>query len=182
MPLTDKLRELFREENRVRLIVLLGITGVAMILLSGLLPKRQNTAQRAEPPPAAAAESDPDAYRMLLEERLTKLISQMEGVGSVTVMITVGGSAEQVYAEEIRDSRSENSAQTSSAPVLTRSNGGESALLTETRYPDVRGAAILCSGGGHAAVRERITKAAAALLGISPAQIYVGQAAASSAE
>ena len=61
MPLTDKLRELFREENRVRLIVLLGIAGVAMILLSGLLPKRQNKAQRAEPPPAAAAESDPDA-------------------------------------------------------------------------------------------------------------------------
>ena len=69
-----------------------------MILLSGLLPKRQTSEQQAEPPPAVSAESEPDAYRLMLEDRLTKLLSQMEGVGSVTVMITVGGSAEQIYA------------------------------------------------------------------------------------
>ena len=176
MRLTDKLRTLCSEENRLRLIVLLGITGIAMILLSGLLPGRQKTEQRAEPPPAATDETDPDAYRILLEERLTALLSKMDGVGTVTVMITVGGSSEQVYASEVRDSRSENSFQTSSAPVLTRSGNGESALLTETRYPAVCGAAILCTDGGHAAVQERVTKAASALLGIPVSQIYVGQA------
>ena len=177
MHLTDKLRILFKEENRLRLIVLLGIIGIAMILLSGLLPEKQKTEARAEPPPYESAADDPDAYRIMLEERLTALLSRMEGVGAVTVMITVGGSSEQVYATEIRDSRSDSSAQISSSPVLTRTSGGESALLTETRYPAIRGAAILCTGGGHAAVQERITKAASALLGIPVNQIYVGQAA-----
>lgn len=180
MHLTDKLRMLFREENRLRLIILLGLTGIAMILLSGMLPKKQTAEARAEPPPAASAENDPDAYRILLEERLTALLSRMDGVGTVTVMITVGGSAEQIYASEIRDSRSENSTQSSSAPVLTRSNGNESALLTETRYPAVCGAAILCTGGGHAAVQEHVAQAASALLGIPVNQIYVGQATRSS--
>ena len=175
MHLTDKLRILFREENRLRLIILLGITGIAMILLSGLLPKKQNAEPRAEPS-VVSAETDPDAYRILLEERLTDLLSHMNGVGTVTVMITVGGSAEQIYAAEIHDSHSENTSQTSSAPVLTRSNGDESALLTEIRYPAVCGAAILCTGGGHAAVQERVAKAVSALLGIPVNQIYVGQA------
>ena len=178
MYLTDKLRILFREENRIRLTVLLGISGAALILLSGLLPGKQQRIPDAEPPPAA--ELTADLYRSSLEERLSALLSEMEGVGNVTVMITVGGSAEQVYASECRSVRSENNYQTSSAPVLTRSNGNESALLTETRYPEIRGAVILCSGGAHAAVQERVTKAAAALLGISASQIYVGQSSARS--
>lgn len=177
MPHMDKLRMLFREENRLRLIIVLGITGIAMILLSGLLPKKQNANPRAEPTTAVATEYDPDTYRKLLEERLTDLLSHMDGVGTVTVMITVGGSAEQIYASEIRDSHSENSSQTSSAPVLKRTNGDEAALLTETKYPAVRGAAILCTGGGHAVIQERVAKAASTLLDIPVNQIYVGQAA-----
>lgn len=177
MQLMDKLRSLFREENRLRLIIVLGITGIAMILLSGLLPKKQNAEPRAEPSNAISAANDPDAYRILLEERLTELLTHMDGVGSVTVMITVGGSAEQIYASEIRDSQSENGSQTSSAPVLTRTNGDEAALLKETKYPAVRGAAILCTGGGHAVVQERVAKAASTLLGVPVNQIYVGQAA-----
>ena len=50
---TDKLKALLNQENRLRLILLLGISGIALILLSGLLPKRQNELPRAEPPPAA---------------------------------------------------------------------------------------------------------------------------------
>ena len=176
MFLTDKLRMLLRQENRLKLILLLGVTGIAMILLSGMLPEKQSSAQHAEPPPADAAGTDPDAYRVQLEERLTALLSQMDGVGAAAVMITVSGSAEQVYASEISDSRNERGSQKSVSPVLVRSNGSESALVTETRAPAVSGAVILCSGGGHAAVQEHVTKAAAALLGIPANRIYVGKA------
>ncbi len=170
---TDKLRALLNQENRLRLILLLGISGIALILLSGLLPKRQNELPHAEPPPAVS-EQDPDAYRIQLEERLTDLLSDMDGVGQVHVMITVSGTGEQIYASEISESHSDRGTQSSASPVLLRTNGSESALISETRTPAVCGAAILCAGGGHAAVQERVTKAAAALLGIPVSSIYVG--------
>lgn len=177
MCLTDRLRTLLRQENRLKLIVLLGLTGIAMILLSGMLPGKQSSAQHEEPPPAAAAEAASEPYRILLEERLTALLSQMDGVGAVTVMITVSGSPEQIYASEISDSSSDRGKQSSVSPVLVRSGGSESALIAETRCPAVSGAVILCTGGSHAAVRENVTKAAAALLGISANRIFVGKAA-----
>lgn len=173
----EKLRELFRGEKRVRLIVALGLCGMGLILLSGLLSPHEEKAP-AEPVAAQSADT-PEVYRAELEERLTALLSHMEGVGEVSVMITLSGSAEQVYAEEVKASKSENSAQTESSPVLTRSGSSESALITETKYPPVLGAAILCSGGGHAAVRERVIQAASALLGLPAGDIYVGKAAGS---
>lgn len=174
MHLRDKLRTLLDPENRVRLIVLLGAAGIALILLSGLLPDRQTETPRAEPPPSAAGETEPDAYRVLLENRLTDLLSHMEGVGMVDVMITIKGSGEQIFASEISSSSSERGMQSTASPVLMRANGNESALLTQTRYPAIEGAAILCTGGNHAAIQERVTKAAAALLGIPVSSIYVG--------
>lgn len=176
--LTEALRRRLQNGTHTRLIVLLGLSGMVLILLSGLLPKKTDDTQAANPPPADISEAAPETYRAALEERLTVLLSNMEGVGEVTVMITLGGSAEQVYAEEVKASRSENSALTESAPVLTRVSGNEAALITETKYPPVQGAAIICTGGDHAAVRERITNAASALLGIPAAQIYVGKASA----
>lgn len=176
--LTEALRRRLPKLSNTRLIVLLGLSGMALILLSGLLPHKAAASPAAEASPAEITTASPEAYRAELEARLTALLSRMEGVGEVTVMITLGGSAEQVYAEEVKASRSENAAQTESAPVLTRSGGSETALLTETKYPPVQGAAILCTGGDHAAVKERVSNAAAAVLGIPSAQIYVGKASA----
>lgn len=175
--LAEMLRKRLRAVPHTRWIVLLGIAGMLLILLSGLLPDKKpppQTVSTAEGTPAAEQE----AYRAALESRLTALLSQMDGAGAVTVMVTLSGSAEQVYAEEVKVSRSENSAQTESAPVLSRVSGDESALISETKSPPVQGAVILCTGGDHAAVRERITNAVSALLGIPAAQIYVGKAAA----
>ncbi|MCQ2408180.1 MAG: hypothetical protein MJ065_06585 [Oscillospiraceae bacterium] len=172
----ERLRERFTGDNSIRIIVMLGAAGIALILISGLLPKKNDVEEKLESVPITEAVSDPDIYRIQLEERLTALLSQMEGVGKVTVMVTLGGSSEHIFAEEVKVSRNQNGALSESAPVLTRSGNAESALIAETKYPAVCGTAILCSGGSHAAVRERITQAAAALLGIPAANIYVGKA------
>ena len=177
--LTEILRNRLKTIPHTRLIVILGIAGMVLILLSGLLPDKKERGAPAESPaePAAAAQ---EIYRAELENRLTALLSDMEGAGTVKVMVTLGGSAEQVYAEEVKVSRSGDRSQTESAPVLSRVSGDESALITETKAPPVQGAVILCTGGDHAAVRERITNAVSALLGIPQSQIYVGKSAANS--
>ena len=173
----DRLQKHFRSENSTRMIILLGAAGIALILFSGMLPTHTS---RNPPVTAAADMSDPDTYRNMLEDQLTELLSQMEGVGQVTVMLTVSGSAEQVYAEEVKADKSDSSVRTESRYVITRTNGSESALLSETRNPAIQGAAILCSGGGHAAVQERVSSAVSAVLGIPASRIFVGKTAASS--
>lgn len=168
-----ELLEKLRGENKSRLILLLGICGAVLLLI----PHHG----RQEPVPLPADGTvQAEQYRQQLEERLTALLSAMEGVGQAQVMITVSGTAEQVYAEEIKTSRGANGLRQESEPVITRSGSIESPLVARTVCPAVDGAAILCSGGDHAAVQERVSRAAAALLGIPQSRIFVGRSAASS--
>lgn len=176
----EAVRKHIQSENSTRMIVLLGAAGIALILLSGAFPKREKASDPPSVQNASAELTEPDSYRKNLEEQLTALLSQMEGVGQVTVMLTVSGSAEQVYAEEVKADRSDSSVRTESRFVITRSDGSESALLSGTKNPAIQGAAVLCSGGGHAAVQERVSTAVSAVLGIPPSRIFVGKAAASS--
>lgn len=170
---TERIRAAVQRAGTVRVITVIGLAGMALILFSGLHPH-----DTAENPESSISASEPlsaaDSYRTDLENRLTALLSHMDGVGAVTVMVTVGGSAEQVYAEEVKESDSDRSAQRESAPVITKHGSEESALVSETKYPQVTGAAILCTGGDHAAVRERVIGAASAVLGLPASRIYVG--------
>ena len=173
--LTERIRQLFSGERGIRTAVLLGLAGMVLILLAGLLPDR--TARGSPPQTAAAETSDPDCYRAAIESRLQSLLCRMEGVGEAAVMVTVSGSAEQIFAEEVKASQSERSKQTESAYVLARTGGEETPLIAETRYPAIEGVAVLCTGGDHAAVQERISRAVATVLGIPQSRVYVGKSA-----
>lgn len=176
----ERLRSWCKEGNGFRIIVLLGIFGMALILLSGLLTgeKQQATDSQRDThgtQPAASLSISATEYAAEVESRLTALLTQMEGVGAATVMVTVRGTAEQVYAEEVRASQSGNSKQTENAYVITKSGGEESALVAQTRYPAVAGVAVLCTGGDRPAVQERVIRAISTVLGIPSSDVFVGR-------
>ena len=172
MRLTERIRTFFRSRKGIRVTVLAGIFGMLLILFSGMMPDSGQTSETATAVTEAAAA---DAYRAAVEQRLTALLSGMEGVGAVRVMVTLDGTAEQIYAEEVRISKGDRSEQKQSEYVITRSGGNEAALLSRTAYPAVQGAAVLCAGGGHAAVCEKVRQAASTLLGISASRVFVGK-------
>lgn len=169
--MNERVRGWLSRIPRLRAVVLLGACGILLILLSGLLPD----GQKPEPPAESAADST-EQYRADLEARLTAWLSQMEGVGEVQVMITLSSSAEQQYAEEVKASENDRGVTRESEVVLARSNGAESALVARTTAPEICGAAVLCSGGDHAAVRERVCTAVTTVLGIPASAVYVGKA------
>lgn len=168
------LRRWCKEGGRNRILLLLGGSALAMLLLSGLLPKQKNSVQ-AEPPPQNSAVSQATAYAAETERRLTELLEQMDGVGAVTVMVTVEGTAEEKYAEEVRESESDSSRQTERACVLARIDGDDTPLVAKTQYPALSGVAVLCTGGGSPKVQEKVVRAVSTVLDIPSSDIYVGQ-------
>ncbi|MBQ8922040.1 MAG: hypothetical protein IJ060_07770 [Oscillospiraceae bacterium] len=171
----ERLREKMQGEKGIRLIVILGLTGMALILISGFLPEQKASQKEAPSAQEEAVSESADQYRAALEERLTNLLSQMAGIGKAEVMITLSGSSEQIYAEEVRSNKSDHSSQREASYVITKSGGNESALVTETRYPAVIGAIVLCTNGDHAAVQEAVTRAVSTVLGIPASSVFVGK-------
>ena len=167
----ERIREALRRIPRLRTAIAVGALGLLLIMLSGLLP---DSREKTSPPPASSADST-EVYREQLETRLTDWLNRMEGVGEVQVMITLKGSAEQQFAEEVRSSKNDRGVTQESEVVLTRTNGSESALVARTASPEICGVAVLCSGGAHAAIRERVSEAVRTVLGVPASAVYVGQ-------
>ena len=111
----------------------------------------------------AATHARTEAYRKSLESELAALCSRLRGVGSVSVMITLDGTENWVYASDSRgDGKSE---------VVV--SGGKG-LLVSRKYPAVVGVAIICEGGADAGTREELARLASAALGVGLNRIYVG--------
>ena len=94
------------------------------------------------------AGDDPDAYRLALERELSALCAEVDGVGRVTVMVTLSEGERVTY------------------------NGSR---ITSTRRPTVLGAAVVCDGGGNDRVRAEITAMLSSLLGIGSNRVTVSR-------
>ena len=165
-PLAARLRAaLADEKQRVNLLVCMGLAGLLLLAISSWLPADSSTQSAA---PAAKTDSTAD-YAAELETRLTALISRVEGAGKTAVMVTLESGSESIYAT---DTDSDGS----STHVLLGS-GGADGLVETVETPRVLGVAVVCEGGGSAAVQSRVTALVQALTGIGTNHITVAKMA-----
>ena len=147
-PLAARLRAaLADEKQRVNLLVCMGLAGLLLLAVSSWLPADSSTQSAA---PAA-------------------LISRVEGTGKTAVMVTLESGSESIYAT---DTDSDGS----STHVLLGS-GGADGLVETVETPRVLGVAVVCEGGGSAAVQSRVTALVQALTGIGTNHITVAKMA-----
>ena len=160
-PLAARLRAaLADEKQRVNLLVCMGLAGLLLLAVSSWLPADSSTQSAA---PAAMTDSTAD-YAAELETRLTALISRVEGAGKTAVMVTLESGSESIYAT---DTDSDGS----STHVLL------DGLVETVETPRVLGVAVVCEGGGSAAVQSRVTALVQALTGIGTNHITVAKMA-----
>lgn len=128
-------------------LLILGILGVTLLLFGGgVLPEKE------------AERTDSEGYRTALCAEITALCREVRGVGEVTVLLTLEAGESYSYAEN------------SSGGYIA---AGGSGLLLESRPPRVAGVAVVCDGGGDAAVREELSALLSAALGIGTHKVKI---------
>ena len=156
----------------------LGITGMTLIFLSTLLPSRNPRGTE----PTASVPSTAD-YAAALEQRLTDLIGQIDGVGACRVLVTLENGVKYQYAQEEKDQYSaqrdgdsgrtaqENSTQRSY--VMIDSGDGKQPLVITECAPAVKGVVVVCAGANQVQVRQRVTEAVTTALALTSIQVCV---------
>lgn len=158
----------FIAKNKLRLIVLAGISGILLILASGLFEDGARTRAKDDFP------DDAGSYQKQLEKRLTELVSSISGAGRAEVMITLEGTEEYIFAEEGKSSRSSGDGKSSdSTEHSIFTDGSKEALLKKIEHPVVKGAAVVCEGGDNPKVCEAVYKSVSTVLGIPTSRVYV---------
>ena len=108
------------------------------------------------------------------ERAMEEILGKISGVGRVSVMLSLHSGGELVLAQDssLRYSgnvQSPDSYERSTQPVTDA--GG--VVVTQEKYPQYRGALVVCEGGGNDAVRLQVVSAVSALTGLGSDRIAV---------
>ena len=110
-----------------------------------------------------------DEYVNNLEERLIKTLSQVDGAGKVSVVITVESGMETVLANKTTTTESNNGVIVEESPIIVN---GKTVVVKEM-YPKVTGVLIVAEGANNIAVMRKLQQATISLLDININQIEI---------
>ena len=168
------------------IIVILGLIGILLIFISTYI-KPSSYGSRAETEESEELTADElEKYRSALSEELGNMLASMNGVGRTKVMITIGGTARNVYATDTdvngretsrKSGDDENGDRQSNEKktciVIRQRDGSEKALSVGQLMPEIKGVLVVCDGGDDEDVRKRVTDAVKAALDIGDRHICV---------
>lgn len=104
-----------------------------------------------------------------LENRLSAILSKVNGAGDVSVIITVESGMETILATKITTTTTDQGTETVETPILVN---GKTVVLKE-KYPKIIGVLIVAEGAKNITVLSRLQQATVSLLDINVNQIEI---------
>ena len=144
-----------KQLGKYKYALLILAVGLFLMSFSG---KNVDEVNHAEPVVIVQEES--------LEERLSSILSQIQGVGEVRVLLTELCGPESVFQTDGAEDRRET-------VIISDGSRGESGLVKQVLAPVYQGAVVVCQGGGNASVRLSVIEAVSNVTGVSTSRITV---------
>ncbi|MEI3542538.1 MAG: stage III sporulation protein AG [Acutalibacteraceae bacterium] len=177
-----KIHEFLLKDKFKKIIIFVGILGIALIFFSGLL-KTSGTKKTK----SSTQNSSTKEYVFQLESSLREMVSSIKGAGNTKVLVTLENSEETVYATEEKKNKEATEDKTDGQLSKKResddcekkyitikdADGTERALSVTQIQPTVKGVVVVCDGGDIPEVQQRVTEAIKTALNITSKRVYV---------
>lgn len=144
------------------LILIGAAVGVALLLFGGGLGTKES---QPETPSYRLDEDELVQYQEHLEERVKALCQSVDGTASITVIVTLSGGFEEVYAVEEHDGYEEY--------VILGSGANAKALFLTRHAPSIAGIGIVCTGGDDPNLKRELTELVGAAFHVPSNRIHV---------
>ncbi len=179
----------FKRDNLL-LLVLAGIliVVIALPVKEEEAPNREQTAgiQKEDEGSESDRYNEKYEYAAYLEEKLEKILTQVKGVGKVSVMITLECSEEKViHIDEtsVSNETTETDSQGGSRVVTqmnleeetiyVKNDAGESPYVVQTKLPKIAGVVIVAEGAANGGVKKNLSNIAETLLNVEIHKVTV---------
>lgn len=162
----DKLniKQIQKVLDRYKFVALVLVLGVLLMLLPGTSRATENT--QSEP----VCESGTMNFDLEgLEDKIEQALSQINGVGTATVVLTLQSSGEDILAQNVTQG-TDTQLET---VILSSGSSKEAAVTVKHIYPQFQGALVICDGGDNAGVKLEVLKAVSAITGLSSDKISI---------
>lgn len=173
--MNDLLKKYLEKLKNPRVLIIIGVIGIALIFLSSFIEPKPDVIKGAE-------DFSAEEYKESLEKDVTKLVKSISGSRKVTVVITLESGMNYQYADNLEETDetkndNQNTAEKSELKqnyiTVKNADGSEAAILISKQMPEIRGVAIVCEGGDNAALNQKIQNAVMSALNITSKRVYI---------
>ena len=171
--------------RKLRTWLVLGIAAAAILLIvstfftSGATPTAAPQTSAGQQNTPSAPGQDIIRYEQLLASSVQDALAAVKGAGQVHVTLSLRGGPGWIYAfntttrRQTTGSGQSQSVDTTNQTTLATAGSSQTPVLTQETAPAVVGALIVASGATDPMVREELSQAAQALLGLPAYAIEV---------
>lgn len=172
------IKTVFDKIKKPKIIIIIGFIGIGLILISTLFESDAKEKSISE----SNNKIDTAAYCSELEEKIKSIVYGITGDKKSTVVVTLESGVRYSYADALQSDSSESSGKetaqssekTSQSYITVKTaDGGEKALVVTEYMPDVKGVAIICSGGDREDISQKIENAVTSALNITSKRVYI---------
>lgn len=157
-----KLSDFFLKYRFVALILAIGL--VLMLMPSG----EKRVTEKVTTP------ATPTVIEERLDDRLAQVLTQVQGAGKVTVLLTKGEGEQTIYQADTDTSSGEtNTAERKTTVTVTDAQRNQTGLIQQVNPPKYLGAVVLCEGADDPTVRLSVTDAVSKATGLGANRISV---------
>lgn len=128
-----------------------------------------------------------EEYERHLEQRISRALEYVQGVGKAEVMITLKSSGQKIIEKDQKSSSQASQEEDSQGGTRTKedkswdktsiyrqdSNGSQSPYVSKELTPEIEGVLVIAQGGDNAVVVQNITEAVQALFGVEAHKIKI---------
>ena len=150
---------------------------VGVLLLIVVLPVKEdkktcsNSQKKAKAKSVSESTYDDEEYEKLLEKKLEGILERIDGVGEVSVMITLSDDGTRIVDKDTK----ETSESIEKTTVIYDDEDASVPYVTSTDKPTVSGVLVVAQGGGSPQVNNDISNAVSALFDVPMHKIKIAK-------
>lgn len=191
----NKWKELFSDIRsgkkilRKNHLLILFLTGLLLFIAVVPFPESEKTDDENEDLTSEGNYSKMDIgeYETYLENKTADILQQVDGVGEVTVMITLKSGGQKIIEKDQSGTKQTTEETDSAGGVRTvedatsdkvsvyeqNSDGSSVPYVSKELSPEVEGVVVIADGGDNAVTEKSITEAVQALFGVEAHKIKI---------
>jgi len=151
-------------ENKNLLMIFCGVLVGALLIVFGATKDSGVDKDEINEGSAKYSSEELESYTDSIEKKLKGHIEKIGGVSDVSVIVTIDGTNEAVYATD---------GSNKDYVVIKDSSGNESAVMLMEINANVRGIAVVCNYGNNEIIKQNIIEMLSSLFNIGANRISV---------
>lgn len=172
----NKIKELIQRLKSIKHIEIIVCVIIIAVLLIIYFNVNEDTVIKSSET-SGASDSEQTGLTDGLEERLSSILSEIDGAGEVKVMITYVSTSEQVTASTNNSHTTTTNGTngqtttttTTSSPIISNSQ----VIVLQEKMPEVKGVIIVADGASDVRVRLSLLQATSTVLGVNANSIQI---------